>query len=112
MLWRIERLIPRIANPRTHSPQQITQIAAAAGTRYATGPLPSDACRPPGRTHKNRAYGIVIDRQLLKVPALTFGGASVALKPGMSLRHIVARRLNFTRPIGFLLVCRYAILRA
>jgi ParB-like chromosome segregation protein Spo0J len=37
--WRIERLIPRIANPRTHSPQQITQIAASIREWGWTNPI-------------------------------------------------------------------------
>ena len=37
--WPIDRLIPRVTNPRTHSPEQIAQIAASMGEWGWTNPI-------------------------------------------------------------------------
>ena len=37
--WPVERLIPRATNPRTHSPQQVAQIAAAIREWGWTNPI-------------------------------------------------------------------------
>ena len=37
--WAVDRLIPRVTNPRTHSPEQIAQLAASIQEWGWTNPI-------------------------------------------------------------------------
>src|SRR5579871_6825551 len=75
-LWPIGRLIPRITNPRTHTPQQVAQIAASIREWGWTNPIlvgaDNDVIAGHGRLLAARQLGMA------EVPVIELGHLSEA----------------------------------